>query len=98
MKIQSNSTNQPLPATARPSPRTTTSVDRAGGPVVQSNNASTRVELSPRARELAAARRAADAAPDVRADVVANARQRIANGQYQVDPEQIARRLIDRTA
>jgi negative regulator of flagellin synthesis FlgM len=57
-----------------------------------------RVELSSRSRELHAALQAAHAAPDVRQEKVDDARARIANGTYHVDPEQIARRMLDRRA
>jgi negative regulator of flagellin synthesis FlgM len=58
----------------------------------------TSVELSPRSRELHAALDAARQAPDVREDVVRDLRQRVQDGTYQVDPERIARRMIDRRA
>jgi negative regulator of flagellin synthesis FlgM len=57
-----------------------------------------RVELSSRSRELHAALQAANAHPDVRQEKVDDARQRIADGTYHVDPEQIARRMLDRRA
>jgi negative regulator of flagellin synthesis FlgM len=58
----------------------------------------TKVELSARSRELHEARRLADAAPDVRADKVADVRARITDGTYKVDPHQIAQRIVDRRA
>lgn len=58
----------------------------------------TKVELSARARELRATLETAKKAPDVREDVVADVRQRIADGRYRIDPDTIATRLIDRKA
>lgn len=57
-----------------------------------------RIDLSARGRELHAALQAVRAAPEVRADVVAGVRARLAAGNYRVDPEQIARRILDTTA
>lgn len=57
-----------------------------------------RVELSARSREMHAALEAADAAPDVRADKVNDARQRIAAGTYTVDAEVVARGILDTRA
>jgi negative regulator of flagellin synthesis FlgM len=57
-----------------------------------------RVELSSRSRELHAALQSANAHPDVRQEKVEDARQRIADGTYHVDPERIARRMLDRRA
>ncbi len=56
------------------------------------------VQFSSRALELHAAMEAARSAPDVREDKVADARQKIANGTYKVDADQIARRMLDRLA
>ena len=53
------------------------------------------VEISNRSRELARARQAVDAAPDVRADKVAEIRQRIQDGTYSVSPEALASKLLD---
>ncbi len=64
----------------------------AGGP------GAAQVELSARAKELRATLDAAKQAPDVREDVVNDVRQRIADGRYRIDPQQIASRLIDRKA
>jgi negative regulator of flagellin synthesis FlgM len=52
------------------------------------------VEISDRSRELARARQAVDAAPDVRADKVAEIRQRIEDGTYSVPPELLAQKLL----
>lgn len=84
------------PAAARPRPE--------GAPKARTADAqptsapAAKVELSARSRELHEARRLADAAPDVRADKVADARSRIADGTYKVDPHQIAHRIVDRRA
>jgi negative regulator of flagellin synthesis FlgM len=57
-----------------------------------------RVELSPRSREMHQALKAANAAPDVRADKVNDAKQRIAQGTYSVNAESIARGILDTRA
>ena len=101
MKIQSDPTtaaqiagpNGPAAATNRPAAAdgvSTRSTDR-------SREAAT-VELSTRSRELHEALRAAKAAPDVRADVVADVKQRIDNGTYTVDATAIARSMLDTLA
>ncbi len=53
------------------------------------------VEISDRSRELARARQAVDAAPDVRADRVAEIKQRIEDGTYSVSPELLARKMLE---
>lgn len=53
------------------------------------------VEISDRSRELARARQAVDAAPDVRADRVAEIRKRIEDGTYSVSPELLAQKLLE---
>jgi flagellar biosynthesis anti-sigma factor FlgM len=57
-----------------------------------------RVELSPRSREMHQALEAANAAPEVRADKVNDAKQRIAQGTYTVKAEVVARGLLDTKA
>jgi flagellar biosynthesis anti-sigma factor FlgM len=80
------------PESARPaSPRPETSQSTAAQPAA-------RVEFSARARELQAAMESASAAPDPRPGVVEDARRRISDGTYRVEPEQIARRILDRRA
>lgn len=54
-----------------------------------------RVELSPAARERVAIREAALRAPDVRAELVAGVRDRIASGSYEPDLRVVARRLLE---
>jgi negative regulator of flagellin synthesis FlgM len=49
--------------------------------------------LSPEAQELLRARRAAQEAPDVRAERVAALRQQILDGTYRVDEQALAKRL-----
>ena len=53
------------------------------------------VEISSRSRELARARQAVDATPDVRADKVAEIRKRIEDGTYSVPPELLARKMLE---
>lgn len=67
----------------------------AAGPTT---NPAATVELSPRSRELHEARRIADAAPEVRAEKVADVRQRLETGAYQVDATRIAQGILDRRA
>ena len=57
-----------------------------------------RVELSARSRELHQALEAAKAAPDVRADKVADAKARIAQGTYTVNAEHVAKGILDTRA
>jgi negative regulator of flagellin synthesis FlgM len=53
------------------------------------------VEISSRSRELARARQAVDAAPDVRADKVAAIKKRIEDGTYSVSPQALASKLLE---
>jgi flagellar biosynthesis anti-sigma factor FlgM len=77
---------------ARPeAARTQTGTAPAGQPAA-------RVELSSRSREMHQALEAAHAAPDVRADKVAAAKQRIAQGTYSVNAEVVARGILDTRA
>jgi flagellar biosynthesis anti-sigma factor FlgM len=62
------------------------------------NQPAARVELSSRSRELHQALAAANAAPDVRADKVNDAKARIAQGTYSVKAESIARGILDTKA
>ena len=57
-------------------------------------HAGDRVSLSPRARELLAARRALEVIPDVREDKIAEIKARIENGTYRIDGESIADKMI----
>lgn len=57
--------------------------------------ASDSVEISDAARELAKARQAVDAAPEVRSDKVAAIKKRIEDGTYSVSPELLARKLLE---
>ena len=57
-----------------------------------------KVELSSRSRELHEALRAAGDAPDVRREEVERVQRELREGRYEIDPEQIARRMLDRRA
>jgi len=57
-----------------------------------------RVEFSSRSREMHQALQAAHAAPDVRTDKVNDAKQRIAQGTYSVNAEDVARGILDTRA
>jgi len=52
------------------------------------------LELSDRARTLRSARAALDAAPAMDAQRVAEIKQQLANGSYQVTPEDVADKLL----
>jgi flagellar biosynthesis anti-sigma factor FlgM len=67
-------------------------------PQQAANQPAARVELSSRSREMHQALAAANAAPDVRADKVNDARARIAQGTYSVKAEVIARGILDTKA
>ena len=56
------------------------------------------VSLSSRSRELHSAMAAAQAAPDVRADKVADVKRRLDSGTYVVDPTRIARGILNTSA
>jgi len=56
------------------------------------------VTLSSRSRELHSALATANASPDVRADKVADVRNRLQNGTYVVDPTRIARGILNTSA
>ena len=83
---------------AAPRPRTESAPEGKPTTSQPTSAPAAKVELSARSRELHEARRLADAAPDVRADKVAEARTRIAEGSYKVDARQIAERIVDRRA
>ena len=55
------------------------------------------VEISDQAREKARALEAVEAVPDTRADRVAELRQQIQGGTYNVSPEQLADKLLGGT-
>lgn len=55
-----------------------------------------RVELSPAAEAIRRWTRLAQALPDQRPDRVAEVRQRLERGEYRVDPEQVAERMLYR--
>jgi flagellar biosynthesis anti-sigma factor FlgM len=101
MKIQSDQTiaaqiagpNGPAAATNRRA-----STDDAPTTRTTSGREAATVELSTRSRELHEALRAAKAAPDVRAAIVADVKQRIDNGTYAVDATAIARSMLDTRA
>ncbi len=53
------------------------------------------LEISDSARQLAKARQAVDAAPEVRSEKVADIKKRIEDGTYSVSPKVLARKLLD---
>jgi len=61
----------------------------AAAPIAQD-----KVVLSPRAREIAEAHKAANEAEDVRADKVDRLRQQIGGGTYRIDGDRIAIRML----
>ncbi len=52
------------------------------------------LEISDRARELARAHEAVEAAPDVRAEKVARIKQQVESGTYSVPAEELAKKLL----
>ena len=103
MKIEDPRSVTSSPILRQPAPATNQGAGRSEG--ARPQNAPTaagqpaaRVELSTRSRELHQALEAAHAAPDVRADRVADAKARIAQGTYTVDAERVAKGILDTRA
>lgn len=72
-----------------------------GAPAARTRGRSARADgvlLSDQARAIARAETAARSAPDVREELVAELRQQVRSGTYQIKDEQVARRLLDRQA
>jgi negative regulator of flagellin synthesis FlgM len=59
------------------------------------DSSSTKAEISAKAKEFAKAKEAATSAPDVREDRIAELKKRIAAGNYQVNAEAIANKMVD---
>lgn len=68
-------------------------LDRTAAPG-SADPTATRAEISTRAKDMAAMKSAAAGAPDVREDRVSDLKRRIAAGEYQVDPEALAERIL----
>ncbi len=86
------------PAAARPAagrPASTDGADLATHGASSADRPAATVQLSARARELHAALRAVQDAPDVRAEVVADVRTRLAEGRYNLDSEATAGGILD---
>lgn len=81
-------------AAARRAERANNESQVKGGDPKSVRSSSDTVEISDRSRELARARQAVDAAPDVRADRVAEIKKQIEAGTYSVSPEQLASKLM----
>jgi negative regulator of flagellin synthesis FlgM len=81
-------------AAARRAERANTRAEAKADPQGVRPSSSDSLEISDRSRELARARQAVDAAPDVRADRVAEIKKRIEDGTYSVSPEALARKLM----
>ena len=61
----------------------------------ETRTAGAKAEISKKSKEFAQAKSVAKATPDVRADRVAELKQRIADGKYKVDAPAIADRMVD---
>lgn len=66
---------------------------RSGEAAAVTSDAS--AEISSKAREMSLANEVASSAPDVRADKIAELKKRIANKEYNINPDKIADRLVD---
>ena len=82
-------------AAARRAERANNQAQPKADPQNVRSSSSDRREISDRSRELARARQAVDAAPDVRADRVAEIKKRIEDGTYSVSPELLAHKLLE---
>jgi negative regulator of flagellin synthesis FlgM len=61
----------------------------------QTQSPSDTIEISDRSRELARARQAVDATPEVRTEKVAAIKKRIEDGTYSVSPQLLAHKLLE---
>jgi negative regulator of flagellin synthesis FlgM len=66
---------------------------RRGESVSASDSA--KAEISERARDLARAKSVAGSTPDVREEKIAELKRRIASGNYSVDSDKVADRMVD---
>ena len=82
------------PVPPRVQPQWEAGSGRAGGANPEGARRTDKVEVSERARDLQQAKKALDETPDVREAKVADLRQRIADGRYNVRGEQIADGLL----
>jgi len=102
MKVNDPFPMQPAPLAPASRPRvanSTTGTSRDGtAPTGRTTAPAANVAISARSRELHQALRAANAVPDVREDVVAEIQARLRSGTYRIDPEQIARGILDASA
>jgi negative regulator of flagellin synthesis FlgM len=73
------------------------SASKAAGPAgpAHTENADAQAQISPKSKEFAQAKAVAVAAPDVREERVMDLKNRIASGEYSVNAESIADRLVD---
>lgn len=69
---------------------------RVASASARSVDASDRAGISEGARELARARAAVEAAPDMRTEQIQQLKTSIAEGRYNPDPREIARHILER--
>lgn len=102
MKVQQPTTRtaSDLALQAAQAPKPEARPDQAAAAKAQgrSTGPAATVALSSRSRELHSAMAAAQNAPDVRADKVADVRRRLDSGTYVIDPTRIARGILDSRA
>jgi flagellar biosynthesis anti-sigma factor FlgM len=102
MKVQQPTTRTAseiaLQAAQTPKPETRPASAAPAKAQGHSSGPAATVALSSRSRELHGAMAAAQGAPDVRGDKVAEVRRRIENGTYVIDPTRIARGILDSRA
>jgi len=72
----------------RPEKSSTSEVDKK-------SNSSVNAEISSKSKEMGRAKTIASETPDIREDKVANLKSRIESGNYRVDSDAIADRLVD---
>lgn len=83
-------------AAGRVSVRPTEGLSAAGpGNVGQASAKADEADLSQTARDVCIARKALAAAPEVRADKVAELKQKIAEGTFEIDADLIADKIIE---